>query len=167
MFTADDWMELYANVDCLDQNRSDEELYNKGWSGWAEFQGNQTAEQWRQYYEKVVRPTWQSDSTWKREQITKKVRQKHDKSSSSQAQPDDIQQNPQPDKEAETLEGDTVVDESSALKEKLAKQLKYNRSVRVPPAYTLFARERKWDTLNAQPGLDYSKYPKQLQTFLC
>jgi LmbE family N-acetylglucosaminyl deacetylase len=167
MFSPDDWLELYANVDIIDQHRSVEERYQSNWSSWAEEQGNQTAEQWRQYYEKIVRPSWQSDPIWKREQITKKVEKRRDAVSSSQAQTSSETQHLEPDKpekDTETpadtfLEGETVVEEPPVPEEEPPEDpAKDDRNVRVPPAYTLYARERKWDTLNAQPGLDYSKF---------
>jgi hypothetical protein len=176
MFSADNWLELYANVDIIDQNLSDQELYIEKWSNWAEFQGNQTAEQWRQYYEKIVRPTWQTDSPGKRAEIKRKVQQMHDESSSSQAPPSNEQHHPEADKpEKDTveptdasLEGETVVEGPSAPAEERAEAIpKDQPRVRVSPAYTRYAGEKKWDVLDAQPGLDYSKHHEQAQRHVC
>lgn len=85
LFSSDDWEKLYAFADVID-GLSGDERYNAAWAEWAEFQEHQTAEQWRQYYEKVVRPQWLRDPTWKREQIKQKIEAKQDASSSSHSQ---------------------------------------------------------------------------------
>lgn len=72
-FTAEDWESLYAFVEEIDSYSKDEDSYGKAWAAWAEDRENQTAEQWRQYYEKVIRPQWLRDTVSKREQIRKKV----------------------------------------------------------------------------------------------
>jgi hypothetical protein len=90
LFTTDDWEELYAFVDHI-QNSND---VDGSWIAWAEAQGNQTADQWRQYYEKVVRPQWLRDPRWKREKIKEKIERKHAEKSSSQAQPASQEQRP-------------------------------------------------------------------------
>ncbi|KAF2825368.1 hypothetical protein CC86DRAFT_371062 [Ophiobolus disseminans] len=77
-FSSEDWEELYAFVDTIESFKEDKEDYEKAWEGWAEQQENQTAEQWRQYYEKVVRPQWLRDPEWKRKQINAKMEARHE-----------------------------------------------------------------------------------------
>jgi hypothetical protein len=84
-FSSDDWEELYAFVDII-QGLAGQERYDRAWKQWAESQDNQTVEQWRQYYEKVVRPQWLRDPEWKREQIRKKVEMRHEGSKESASQ---------------------------------------------------------------------------------
>ncbi|KAJ4983964.1 transcription factor [Stagonosporopsis vannaccii] len=72
-FTTEDWESLYAFVEEVDSCSRDEDSYERAWTGWAEDRENQTAQQWRQYYEKVVRPQWLRDPVSKREQIKKRV----------------------------------------------------------------------------------------------
>ncbi|KAI4620898.1 hypothetical protein J4E83_005261 [Alternaria metachromatica] len=85
MFSTDDWLECYAFVAIIDGVEGQDDWIS-AWDGWAENQGNQTAEQWRQYYEKVVRPQWLRDPVSKREKIRKKMEQKHDAAKASQSQ---------------------------------------------------------------------------------
>jgi hypothetical protein len=56
--------------------------YDEAWEKWAQAQDNQTVDQWRQYFEKVVRPQWKRDPEWKREQIKKRVEERHQATSS-------------------------------------------------------------------------------------
>ncbi|KAF1850233.1 uncharacterized protein K460DRAFT_269715 [Cucurbitaria berberidis CBS 394.84] len=85
MFSSDDWEELYAFVEIID-GLAGQAGYEASWARWAEEQDNQTAKQWQQYYEKVVRPQWLRDPAWKREQIEKKVSRKYNGSSAGQSQ---------------------------------------------------------------------------------
>jgi hypothetical protein len=169
LFSQDDWLELYAFVDDI-SSVTDDEKYKSAWLGFAEMKGSQTADQWRQYYEKFVRPQWLRDPEWKKVAIKKRMEQEIEGGSPSQTTESDERQHAELEKETEapaapTLEGDTVVDEPTAPEdEHIEKPLRNEVSARVPPAYTMYARERKWDTLNAQPGLDYSKYSKQIQS---
>lgn len=84
-FTTRDWEDLYAYVAEIDSCSKDDNSADEAWAGWAESKDNQTAEQWRQYYEKVVRPQWLRDSVSKREQIRRKVAERSRDSSSSPA----------------------------------------------------------------------------------
>jgi len=85
MFSTDDWLECYAFVEIIDGVEGQDD-YLSAWDGWAENQGNQTAEQWRQYYEKVVRPQWLRDPVSKREKIRKKMEEKHDAENARRSQ---------------------------------------------------------------------------------
>ncbi|KAH4026868.1 DNA-binding protein RAP1 [Parastagonospora nodorum] len=84
-FSSEDWEELYANVDVINAiDGDDRSNYEKAWKKWAEAQDNQTAEQWQQYYEKVVRPQWMRDPESKRQQVKQNVDKKHEAQSHSQ-----------------------------------------------------------------------------------
>jgi hypothetical protein len=96
MFSTDDWLECYAFVELIDGLQGQDE-YDSAWKGWSEHQGKQTTEQWRQYYEKVVRPQWLRDPVWKREKIRRKMEEKHDAEKASASQMTS-QQSPQPEK---------------------------------------------------------------------
>ena len=82
-FTTEDWESLYAFVEEIDSCTKEDESYDTAWTSWAEARDNQTAEQWRQYYEKVVRPQWLQDPTSKRERIRKRVEERLPNDSSS------------------------------------------------------------------------------------
>jgi hypothetical protein len=75
-FSPEDWEELYAFVDIIFEIKGRRE-YEEAWVSWAESKDNQTAEQWQQYYDKVVRPQWLRDPEWKRKEITEKVEKRH------------------------------------------------------------------------------------------
>ncbi|KAF3042638.1 hypothetical protein E8E12_004010 [Didymella heteroderae] len=86
-FSTRDWEDLYAYVEEIDALDEDSAEYEAAWHSWAESKDNQTAEQWRQYYEKVVQPQWASDPASKREQIRMKVMERQqDETSSSPTQ---------------------------------------------------------------------------------
>lgn len=81
LFSSEDWEELYAFVEEI-QAASEQDDYQSAWEQWAKSQDNQTAEQWRQYYEKVVRPQWLRDPESKRKRIRDKIKIKHNESPS-------------------------------------------------------------------------------------
>jgi hypothetical protein len=93
MFNTKEWEELYAFVDIIEAMSGTDD-FNDAWEQWADSQANQTAEQWRQYYHKVVRPQWERDPDWKRKQIKKRVERRHEESDSSESQ-SESQQPPQ------------------------------------------------------------------------
>ena len=82
-FSTEDWESLYAFVEEIDSCDKKDGSYDRAWQNWAEDRDNQTADQWRQYYEKVVRPQWLRDPVSKRQQIKKKVEERVQDSSSS------------------------------------------------------------------------------------
>ncbi|UPX20454.1 uncharacterized protein EKO05_0010684 [Ascochyta rabiei] len=82
-FSTEDWEELYALVDHIDNLSKDTLSYQASWANWAKDMDNQTAAQWQQYYEKIVRPQWLRDPVSKRERIRKRVEEKHLNDSSS------------------------------------------------------------------------------------
>lgn len=75
-FSAEDWESVYAFVEDIENCSKEDGQYAKAWANWAENQANQTAEQWWQYYEKVVRPQWLKDPESKRERIRQKVQER-------------------------------------------------------------------------------------------
>ncbi|KAF1938162.1 hypothetical protein EJ02DRAFT_410981 [Clathrospora elynae] len=135
LFTSEAWEELYAFVDIID-GLVGEECYDASWAAWATAQGKQTAAQWRQYYEKIVRPQWLRDPLWKREQIKKKVENKHEGGQSSQSQPPS-QQAQEADKHGQAF-----------------------------AAYKFYAREQKPLTLGTQPSLDFPELHPELHRIL-
>lgn len=151
MFSSEDWEELYAFVDIIDgvAGNEDEEA---AWSAWAENQGKRTAEEWRQYFEKVVRPQWLRDPVWKREQIRKKREKKHSKVNETEQMAASASGASQ-----EKEKASEVHKPSESEDERFEQLLKRRRKDQTSAAYTYFAREKKWETWNAQPGLSYSE----------
>ncbi|KAF2848672.1 hypothetical protein T440DRAFT_454042 [Plenodomus tracheiphilus IPT5] len=178
MFDANDWEELYAFVDVISTAAS--EKRSEAWREWAAFQDKQTAEQWQQYYEKVVLPQWERDPEWKRQQIKKKIEEKHrDDASQSQAASQQQQgreeiektaaiAQEQPDqptttatRPATTLEQvaqQPVVTESGKFEQLL--ETKQNHSTAA--AYVYYARKMKSSVWSAQPSLDFTGLHKVL-----
>jgi hypothetical protein len=103
-FTSDDWEELYAFVEVIDALEGKKSYY-KAWEQWARSQDNQTVDQWRQYFEKVVRPQWKRDPEWKREQIRKKVEERHQSASTQDTQ--------EAEGKAEVIESAPAIDETN------------------------------------------------------
>ncbi|KAF2799162.1 hypothetical protein K505DRAFT_371164 [Melanomma pulvis-pyrius CBS 109.77] len=64
IFEKNDWETLYANVPVITENEDNDAI----WDAWAETT-TQTGQQWKQYFKKVVRPQWDQDSEWKREEV--------------------------------------------------------------------------------------------------
>jgi hypothetical protein len=165
MFSVDDWLELYAYADLIyDWKGTDE--YETHWAGWAELRGKQTVQHWQQYYEKVVYPQWLRDPISKREKIKRQVEQKYDAEPASEGQPNG-QQSPELGKPDEVLSATAAQEEagtgqSSGSDDKRFEELLNDKgSEQLSPAYTLYALEKKQDTLNAQPALDHGKYIKR------
>jgi len=163
IFTTEDWLELYAYVDLIDATKEDGR-YNDSWDGWAENQGEQTSEQWRQYYEKVVRPQWLRDPQSKRDEIKKQMEQKHEEEpSQSQSIREQFPEQEKP--EEETVAPRPIVQESEAIEqpsesehERFESLLNDEGADRLPTAYTFYARKMKQVTWNAQPSLDYGEH---------
>lgn len=103
LFSPDDWEELYAFVETID-SLAGQDGYEGAWTSWAENQNKQTADQWRQYYEQVVRPQWLRDPEWKREQITKKVEEQHADAPASQSQNEHVEEEVPREKSAMDLQ---------------------------------------------------------------
>jgi hypothetical protein len=143
--------------------------YDQAWEKWAKAQDNQTVDQWRQYFEKVVRPQWQRDPESKREQIRNKVEERHQAAFSQQMNEeaeaeaeaipavDESNVAAQHPTEAEPTEDEpTEVNDTQDVlfeQELEAKRIGSDNAA----AYFYYAREQKWSTWNAQPELDYSQ----------
>jgi hypothetical protein len=83
LFGKEDWEELYANVEEILEAPA--KTYIEAWANWAKGT-SQTADQWRQYFEKVVHPQYRRDEPWKKASIKKRVRQRHETERSSQVE---------------------------------------------------------------------------------
>lgn len=161
MFKSDDWEELYAFVDIID-DLTDPEQYDASWTQWAEHQGKQPAEQWRQYYEKVVRPQWLRDPEWKRKEVKKKVEERHEETSAGQSQTSPSQQAKSDRAQPEAVPileepKDEASEPSKNEHENFEQLLLAKRDHSMPAAYTYYAREKKSALWQAQPSLDYSE----------
>lgn len=137
--------------------------YDSAWERWAEEQGKQTAVQWRQYFEKVVRPQWLIDPVSKREEIKRKVEKQHDEDNQSQSQSisQPFSQLVKPEEEAAQstvpVEGDTPLQTPDFNDKRFEELINNEHNNKVPSAYKFFAREKKQETLNAYPGRGHSK----------
>ncbi|KAH7397337.1 hypothetical protein BKA66DRAFT_408698 [Pyrenochaeta sp. MPI-SDFR-AT-0127] len=162
LFNPEDWEELYAFADIID-GLSGHERCNASWAQWAESQAKQTAAQWRQYYEKVVRPQWLRDPAWKREQIKKKIETKYDGSSTNHSQTFSQQQHEVLDKQEAVNTASAMAQEdikkeahnTSELNLELLQLLNSERNDPDATAYTLYAEEKKPSLCQAQPELNY------------
>ncbi|XP_014555796.1 hypothetical protein COCVIDRAFT_27370 [Bipolaris victoriae FI3] len=157
LFSTDDWLELYAFADLINSLEMSDE-YDSAWERWAEEQGKQTAVQWRQYFEKVVRPQWLIDPVSKREEIKRKVEKQHDEDNQSQSQSisQPFSQLVKPEEEAAQstvpVEGDTPLQTPDFNDKRFEELINNEHNNKVPSAYKFFAREKKQETLNAHPG---------------
>jgi hypothetical protein len=116
-FSSEDWEELYAYVDVINA-MDDKSRYDEAWKLWAQSQDNQTAEQWRQYYEKVVRPQWLRDPEWKRKQVKEKVQKRYEESSSQSQTADQQKQKELHEEEEEAVQAtSTATENRKAIKE--------------------------------------------------
>jgi hypothetical protein len=147
LFSKEDWLELYAFVDLIDSLKTSEN-YDSSWSDWAEAQGDRTAEQWRQYFDKVVRPQWLSDPVSKRENIKRQILEKHGEETLSQSQ-SISQQFSQKDKTSKQPPGFDDEHFEALISDK--------QNNKIPAGYKFYAREEKKATLDAQPSRGSSK----------
>jgi hypothetical protein len=175
-FTSEDWEELYAFVEIIDALKGRKD-YDEAWEKWANAQDNQTVDQWRQYYEKVVQPQWKRDPEWKREKIRKKVEDRHQAASSQKT---NEEAEAEAEAEAEVVGDAPAINESSAAAQEptqeepieeeptevndtqdvlFEQELESRRigSDTAAAAYFFYAREQKWSTWNAQSDLNHSK----------
>lgn len=150
LFDWEDWQELYAFADLIDSVHGTEQ-YDSGWEEWAKTQGDKTAEQWRQYFEKVVRPQWLRDPEWKRAKIKTQVEKKHD----SEENVSQSQQITEAFSQTSGLGAEALGPQLDERFEDLIDD-KSNKGG-IPAGYKFYAREKKQETLDAQPGRGVSE----------
>ncbi|CAE7211998.1 hypothetical protein P3342_012307 [Pyrenophora teres f. teres] len=158
MFSTEDWLELYAYVDLIETSKENGR-YNEWWDSWAETQGEQTSEQWRQYYEKIVRPQWLRDPQSKRDKIKKQIDEKHAEEEPSQSQSvcEHFSEQEEPEEESPTTENSKASEQPSESEDgRFEDFLNEEGTDELPAAYKLYAREVRQATSAAQPSLDYA-----------
>ena len=101
-------------INAMDEDKSN---YEKAWKQWAKAQDNQTAEQWQQYYEKVVRPQWLRDPERKRQEVKQKVEKRHEEQSQSQTVDQEQVEETHEEKEAVTGAPSTTAESSKIGKD--------------------------------------------------
>lgn len=164
LFDEEDWEELYAFVEEITSCPHDR--YATCWEAWAAEKA-QTADQWRQYFEKVVKPQWDRDPISRRERIKRKVEMRHEAESSQN-------KGKEPQPRDETRPSEAPVSKPSPSpepKKSIAKRkrsdvhelfeadLKERYRGKASAAYIHYAREQRWSVLNDHPGFDYGRYP--------
>lgn len=139
-----------------------QERYASSWADWAEAQGGQTAEQWQQYFEKVVRPQWLRDPVSKREEMKKRVEKKQEEEYHKQGQSIDQDASESAKSNVQVAESEVSQEEaperpSGFDDERFEELLKDKQSDGILSAYTLYAREKKQETLDTQPSWSFSE----------
>ncbi|KAF2260688.1 hypothetical protein CC78DRAFT_584593 [Lojkania enalia] len=160
LFTKDEWEQLYANADII--IACDKERYMLGWEGFTEGK-SQTAEQWRQYFEKVVRPQWEEDPVEKRIRIQKRFYDKQDEEN-EEAPMDKTEQSevvdpstPKP-KDEGVIASQSKSTSSPCLEDAAVEQLLEERKGKKPfDAYQFFTQEKKFAVWDDNPSLSYLK----------
>lgn len=104
-------------MDIINAMDDDKSNYEKAWKQWAKAQDNQTAEQWQQYYEKVVRPQWLRDPERKRQEVKQKVEKRHEEQSQSQTADQQQAEEMHEEEEAVTRATSTAVESSKISKQ--------------------------------------------------
>ena len=164
LFTKEDWEELYGNVQTILATST--EGYIEGWENWAEGT-SQTAEQWRQYFEKVVRPQWHKDTPRKQEAIKDKVWQKHENGQEAEDGGEDnvegISAGPSTPTKHSTPSVVIARDDMDAFNELYSEMQMKRKGKDASEAYMFWAREEKHKLWQERPGLDYSKQAFQMK----
>jgi hypothetical protein len=155
LFTTTEWEDLYVNVetirDCEPGN------YMKAWGKSAEGTGK-TAEQWKQYFERVVLPQWTQDLPARRAKVEQIVRERQNEEAEKVDSGSETEEEPQEPTKA--TEGSKSLQErtrSNSEDSRFDQYLENRSKGKEPSGYTFYARERKWGVWNDSPGLDYSK----------
>jgi hypothetical protein len=168
IFSAEDWEELYAFVDIVESVKG-EDRYDDAWKNWADSQDKQTAQQWRQYYDKVVRPQWLKDPEWKKDQIREKIEKKHDQTPSpsqsiSQDKPIELKDDNVESAPVAPNTTTTKLKRPSEAEDELFEEERYQQMVAArrlhdhdAAAYIFYARDQKWPVWGAQPDLDHGE----------
>ncbi|KAF2680888.1 hypothetical protein K458DRAFT_344746 [Lentithecium fluviatile CBS 122367] len=169
LFNKEDWEELYAFV--REIKSATGQKYLDAWKAWAEDQETRTADEWRQYFEKVVLPQWERDPVWKRENVRKEVEKKREETASQKAS----QRSPSPaDAEAtktvepeagpSTPKGKRKLKRTESEDARFDQYLEERHKSKYSSAYVYFARDKKWSVWNEEPGLDYTELHMALMT---
>ncbi|KAF1976926.1 hypothetical protein BU23DRAFT_454992 [Bimuria novae-zelandiae CBS 107.79] len=150
LFDKRDWEHLYAFADDIDAASGEE--YQKGWHGWAKDR-HQTARQWRQYFEKVVRPQWRQDPVEKHEEIKRRVEERMAEEREDSPEQDESRAGPS----TPTSKPPNKRKRDDAEDNRFESFLNDRHKGKASSAYVLFARENKWQVWNEEePGLDYT-----------
>lgn len=167
LFSKENWEQLYAAVEVIMEVTPED--YLEGWQRLSE-ENSQTAEQWRQYFEKVVHPQWKRDPPSKREKIKKQAEQRNEEKLSQDAQHESDTREESIEKDASNAEprpsspnlkpSDARAKESNLEDERFELYLNDRRKGKASRAYVHFAQGMKWTVWNEQPGLDYSTHPQ-------
>ncbi|ORY02686.1 hypothetical protein BCR34DRAFT_635959 [Clohesyomyces aquaticus] len=158
LFSKEDWEELYANVERISSVTVGE--YLPAWGNWAGGT-SQTAEQWKQYFEKVVLPQWQKDPQGKKDQVTQRWTERKAREKEDEDVPETASAGPSTPK-ANHPQMDGVEDEASPDEELVNKFLRTRKGKDASIAYAFFSRERKYAVWEDKPGLTYQELHKVL-----
>ncbi|KAF2279745.1 uncharacterized protein EI97DRAFT_430763 [Westerdykella ornata] len=169
MFDEEDWEELYANVDTILQ--ASVEIYLEGWVTWAKGT-TQTAEQWQQFFEKVVVPEWKKDATPKKQAIQARVSQRHanarkDHGDEPIVEPSDSTPTPSRKRKTPELELRSASPDAELFDSFVERFLEERQGRRAQSAYMFWAREkgghRKIAIWEEAPGLTSAELHKRLK----
>lgn len=163
LFTKEDWEELYANVATIEGTNFGD--YMDAWESWAKGTP-QTAEQWRQYYEIVVRPQWKNDTPKKKEHVEAKVAKRHEAEEVEEGEEGEATEAVDPPtpmhEQGEEKAKPTTLDSGSDGFDTIIERFARERKGRKPmEAYMFWAREgngeRKQSVWEGQPGSSYGR----------
>lgn len=165
-FDKADFQGIYAFVDTIKNIKGED--YTKAWNAYAE-NTLRTAEQWRQFYEKIVKPKWDSDppekraETKQREEARLKGIEDIINTTSNQSDTDEEgSEDKIPVQSCEestrpTTKG-TKRKRSRSEDDRFDEYLETRHKGKSSSAYVLFARGNKYEVWDDHPDLDYSMY---------
>ncbi|KAF2713877.1 hypothetical protein K504DRAFT_530789 [Pleomassaria siparia CBS 279.74] len=178
MFDEADWENLYANVPLIIEHEDADDV----WESWATTT-HQTAQQWKQFFWKTVKPQWERDPISKRDEARIRFEEKY--SGSEEGVKEEPMEEPMDEvvfvahstrgKGSLSSQQDTTA-EPSAPKPKpnptksanrsfnlsaedplVQKYYKERRNKKLTLAYWFYSREKKFELWATQPDLDYTK----------
>ncbi|CAI6332202.1 unnamed protein product [Periconia digitata] len=165
LFSSGDWEEMYAFKEEITNLEGEEHI--NAWKSFAE-KRSQSATLLQQYFERIVKPQWDSDPDWKHREIKKRVKERFGDSGGSQeaAPKEDLDnsvtehiplENPISNAEFPypSLKGKRKWDDMDDAR--FEEHLQNDHEGKASPAYILFAQARKYDVWQEQPGLDYDE----------
>ncbi|PVI02864.1 hypothetical protein DM02DRAFT_559119 [Periconia macrospinosa] len=156
LFSTEEWEELYAFKEDIDSITGDE--YINAWKAYAEGK-TQTAKQWQEYFERVVKPQWENDSELKRQEVKRNVEKRLDGSqeiiSGATSEGNvDHEENAESVEIPPTAKGKRKRDDTN--NSRFEQYLADHHRGEAPPGYMIFAEAHKWSVWQEQPELDYS-----------